>query len=186
MGTFLLYFVFAPFYFFTFIFLIHIGLLISTRNQEKDVLSLWDFMKSHQRDLLLKVVFRVYNFFAAAQYDYFQLQIVYSVEASGGGGFSLVEGVGVCAQVLGCLKSTILVYQWVSFRQRPMRQNWVHFSKIALKNRPISSNLGVFVRKWYIDGSQNRQFLGIEMVETSESKWAHTRIKNFEDPPGFC
>ena len=102
------------------------------------------------------------------------------------GGYSVYNGIRICACLLGCIfmKFGISMGGFPSLTQCAQLQNWVYFGKFCQKSTQFGPNWVFFCRKWYIEGSKNCAFLGIANGEFSESG-RHIHVQNLgENPPG--
>ena len=109
--------------------------------------------------------------------------------AKPGGGFSHWHGIRICACLLGHFFAKFgIAMGWFHQRRRsPNYINWVYFGQIIVKSTQFDPNWVLFFRKWYTDGWEIWQKIGIEIVRFSRSgRHIHVRFwwKNPPPPPG--
>ena len=105
------------------------------------------------------------------------------------GGFSHWHGIRICACLLGHFftKFGIAIGGFHQRRRSPNYINWVYFGQIIVKSTQFDPNWVLFFRKWYTDGWEIWQKIGIEIVRFWRSgRHIHVRFwwKN-PPPPGL-
>ena len=106
------------------------------------------------------------------------------------GGFSHWHGIRICACLLGALFREIWYSDRGGFHHRRRSPNYinsVYFGQIIVKSTQFDPNWVLFFRKWYTDGWEIWQKIGIEIVIFSRSgRHIHVRFwwKN-PPPPGI-
>ena len=103
-----------------------------------------------------------------------------------GGGFSHWHGLRICACLLGHLfaKFGIAIGGFHQRRRSPNYINWVYFGQIIVKSTQFDPNWVLFFRKWYTDGWEIWQKIGIEIVRFSRSgRHIHVRFWWKNPPP---
>ena len=102
------------------------------------------------------------------------------------GGFSHWHGIRICACLLGHLfaKFGIAIGGFHQRRRSPNYINWVYFAQIIVKSTQFDPNWVLFFRKWYTDGWEIWQKIGIVRFSRS-GRHIHVRFwwKN-PPPPG--
>ena len=115
---------------------------------------------------------------------------VFSRNHSGGGVLTLTWYTYMCLP-FGALFREIWYSDRVFFYQRrrsPNYINWVYFGQIIVKSTHFDQNWVPFFRKWYTDGWEIWQKIGIEIVRFSRSG-RHMIISTYDfgkrtPPPG--
>ena len=95
------------------------------------------------------------------------------------GGFSHWHGIRICACLLGRFfaKFGIAIGGFHHRRRSPNYRNWVYFGQIIVKSTQFDPNWVLFFRKWYTDGWEIWQKIGIEIVRFSRSgRHIHVRF----------
>ena len=105
------------------------------------------------------------------------------------GGFSHWHGIRICACLLGHFFAKFgIAIGGGGFHQRrrsPNYINWVYFGQIIVKSTQFDPNWVLFFRKWYTDGWEIWQKIGIEIVRFSRSgRHIHVRFW-WKNPPGL-
>ena len=101
------------------------------------------------------------------------------------GGFSHWHGIRICACLLGHFfaKFGIAIGGFHQRRRSPNYINWVYFGQIIVKSTQFDPNWVLFSRKWYTDGWEIWQKIGIEIVRFSRSgRHIHVRFW-WKNPP---
>ena len=102
------------------------------------------------------------------------------------GGFSHWHGIRICACLLGHFfaKFGIAIGGFHQRRRSPNYINWVYFGQIIVKSTQFDPNWVLFFRKWYTDGWEIWQKIGIEIVRFSRSGRHITYDFGERTPPG--
>ena len=115
------------------------------------------------------------------------------IMASGGGGVLTLTWYTYMCLPFGALFRKI----WYSDRggggvssetKEPKLHNWVYFGQIIVKSTQFDQNWVLFFQKWYTDGWEIWQKIGIEIVRFSRSgRHIHVRFwwKNPPPPPAW-
>ena len=87
------------------------------------------------------------------------------------GGFSHWHGIRICACLLGHFfaKFGIEIGGFHQRRRSPNYINWVYFGQIIVKSTQFDQNWVLFFQKWYTDGWEIWQKIGIQIVRFSRS-----------------